>query len=87
MKIKMPCKLCEVTLDQHKLGVNGGACTHSSFLFGGQLSTFPAMGLGFSSNPFVLPQIRDVMLAYLLRGMIIISIYFIICFSSFYSLQ
>lgn len=65
MKIKMPCKLCEMTLDQQKLG----GCTHSPFVIGGQVASMAPLGLGFQNNPFIIPQIRDMMLAaYLLRG-------------------
>ena len=53
MKIKMPCKLCEMALDQ-KVG-----CTHGPL---------PPMGLGFQGMPFVFPQLREMMLGYLLRG-------------------
>lgn len=74
MKIKMPCKLCEMSsLDHSKLGM--GDCTHSPFVLPQipGLSPFQlGLGVGQMQNgPFLLPQIRDVMLAaYLFRGKI-----------------
>lgn len=62
MKIKMPCKLCELSLETQKWG----GCTHSPFL----PPIVQPLGFGMQTNPFVqLPHMRDVMLAaYLLRG-------------------
>ncbi|KAH0809631.1 hypothetical protein GEV33_013160 [Tenebrio molitor] len=64
----MPCKLCEMTLDHQKLGGLSVACTHTPFVIGGQVASMPPLGLGFQNNPFVIPQIRDMLAAYLLRG-------------------
>lgn len=67
MKIKMPCKLCEmsVTDQQQKYGgLNMDGCTHTPFIIGGQISPIQPL-----NSPFVFPQFRDMMLAaYLLRG-------------------
>lgn len=69
MKIKMPCKLCELSLDHQKLGVNGD-CRHSPFVLP-QISPL-TLGLGptqMTSTSFFMPQFRDVVLAaYLFRG-------------------
>lgn len=69
MKIKMPCKLCELSLDQQqKLGINN--CTHSSFL--PQISTMTHLPIGIGqiqNSPFIMQPLRDMMLAaYLFRG-------------------
>lgn len=70
MKIKMPCKLCELSLvDQQKFGTSG--CTHTSpFLMADQLPPVVQPLRLIHNNPFMqLPQIRDMMLAaYLLTG-------------------
>nr|XP_023025296.1 titin-like [Leptinotarsa decemlineata] len=68
MKIKMTCKLCEMSMDQ-KFGAIG--CTHSPiFMNGPAPPAVHPMGFGLQNNPFIqLPQIRDMMLAaYLLRA-------------------
>lgn len=62
----MPCKLCEI--DHQKLGASN--CTHTPF----GLPQFPTMmpfnvDLGHLQNSAAfMPQLRDMMLAYLFRG-------------------
>lgn len=68
MKIKMPCKLCELSIDQQqKLGFSN--CNHTTFLS----QTSPISSLPISSNlqnsSLFMPPIREMMLAaYLFRG-------------------
>lgn len=65
--MKMYCKLCEMSLDQHKCDII--SCAHSPIYVNG--SAFPihhSVGLKLRSNA-LLPQTRDMMIAaYLLRG-------------------
>uniref|UniRef100_A0A1Y1LJP6 BAH domain-containing protein n=1 Tax=Photinus pyralis TaxID=7054 RepID=A0A1Y1LJP6_PHOPY len=68
MKIKMPCKLCEVSLDHSKLGVAN--CTHSTFPFPPQIPIFlpPIFNLGTFPIQNT-SMLRDMMLAaYLFKG-------------------
>lgn len=69
MKLKMPCKLCELSLDQQqKLGISN--CTHSPFLPQIPALTPLPFGMGQMQNsPFLIQPLRDMMLAaYLFRG-------------------
>ncbi|KAL3266256.1 hypothetical protein HHI36_010436 [Cryptolaemus montrouzieri] len=69
MKIKLPCKVCALSLDQQKL--TGDGCTHTPFVpsLGQVPSVVPPMGIGLQNGMFPLPQLRDFMLAaYLLSG-------------------
>lgn len=68
MKIKMPCKLCELSLDQQqKLGMNN--CTHTPFLPQmPPMTPLPPMASVQTSSLFM-PPLREMMLAaYLFRG-------------------
>lgn len=69
MKIKMPCKLCEMTVDQQKLSSANG-CTHKPVFLESPFGPFP---LGITQVPlqnsgFLMPQVKDIMLAYLFKG-------------------
>lgn len=69
MKIKMPCKLCEVSsLDHGKLGVSSN-CTHSPFV-PQQMPLFFPPPFNLGSLPIQNPALlRDMMLAaYLFKG-------------------
>lgn len=67
MKIKMPCKLCELSIDQQqKLGFNN--CNHTSFL--SQISPISSLPINNIQNSQIfMPPLREMMLAaYLFRG-------------------
>lgn len=68
MKIKMPCKLCELSLDQQKMSRTG--CNHHLLDYATPpYVPFSLEQLALQSNGLVLPQMRDMMLAAcLLRG-------------------
>ncbi|KAK9870058.1 hypothetical protein WA026_006152 [Henosepilachna vigintioctopunctata] len=69
MKIKLPCKVCELSMDQRKM--TGDGCTHTPFVTPlGQIpSVVPPLGMGVQNGMFHLPQLRDFMLAaYLLSA-------------------
>lgn len=63
MKIKVPCKVCEMSLDHQKL--TREECTHTSFLspLGQVPSVVPPLGLGVQNQIVPLPQLREIMLA------------------------
>lgn len=83
MKIKMPCKLCELSLDQQqKLGI--GNCTHSGFL--PQISPMTSLPIGVGqvqNSPLFVQPLREMMLAaYLFRGELPVvnrTFYIVIC--------
>lgn len=73
MKSKMPCKLCEISLDQQKMSTNRTtSCNHIL----DYVATSPYVPFSLEqqlamiqSNGLLLPQMRDMMLAAcLLRG-------------------
>lgn len=69
MKIKMTCKLCEISAEKEKM--IGLGCTHSpSYVMGPFSPLMQPMGMGLSTGSFShFPPIRDMMLAaYLLKG-------------------
>lgn len=62
----MPCKLCEMSLDQHKLSRT--SCNHVMD-YANPYVPFSLEQLAMQSNGLLLPQMRDMMLAAcLLRG-------------------
>lgn len=66
MKIKMPCKLCEMSLDQQKMSRT--SCNHI-LDYATPYVPFTLEQLAMQSNGLLLPQMRDMMLAAcLLRG-------------------
>lgn len=66
MKIKMPCKLCEMSLDQQKMSRT--SCSHI-LDYANPYVPFSLEQLAVQNNGLTLPQMRDMMLAaYLLRG-------------------
>lgn len=66
MKIKMPCKLCELSLDQQKMSRTN--CNHI-LDYAPPYVPFTLEQLAMQSNGLLLPQMRDMMLAAcLLRG-------------------
>lgn len=68
MKIKLPCKLCEVSVEHSKLGVSN--CTHSTFPFSTHIPMFFPPAFNLNGLPIQNPTLlRDMMLAaYLFRG-------------------
>lgn len=68
MKIKMPCKLCEMSLDQQKMSSRTTSCNHI-LDYASPYVPFSLEQLAMQSNGLLLPQMRDMMLAAcLLRG-------------------
>lgn len=66
--MKIPCKLCEMTLDEqnHSCGHKPMSFDHSNPWF------VPGFGnmrqVPFQNSGFMLPQVKDIALSYLLRG-------------------
>lgn len=80
--MKMPCKLCEKSIDQPKFGDLG--CSHSHFahfLNGSPQPSVHPIEFGLQAtlpnNPFFqLPQLNMMLTAYLLRGSEYFECYF-----------